>query len=206
MISAIEKFYCKSRLHAYIWKRLANRLFPAFIPYFPPSPYILEIGTGQGLGAIFLARKLKDSRFVAIDYERDMVSSAIKNLQRSGLQEKIRVERGDAVSLNFRDNSFDAVVSVIVLHHVPGYEKAIAEVARVLRDGGIFIIVDLDFKASVIPRFDVIIGRAVSTFSWERVSEALQKNGLDVLKIERYGMGIFASIAVKVVANSRVEN
>ncbi len=176
---------------------MANRLFPAFIPYFPPSPYILEIGTGQGLGAIFLARKLKESRFVAIDYERDMVSAAIRNVENSGLQERIQVEWGDAVGLNFKDNSFDAVVSITVLHHVPGYEKAIAEAARVLKPEGIFMIIDLDFKASVIPRFDVIIGGAVSTFSWGVVSEALRKNGLEVLKIERYGMGMFASVAVK---------
>ncbi len=197
MISAIEKFYCKSRLHAYIWKWLANRLFPSFIPYFPPSPCILEIGTGQGLGAIFFAGKLKGSRFVAFDYERDMVSAAIKNVQKSGLQDRILVEWGDAVSLNFKDNSFDAVVSITVLHHVPGYEKAIAEAARVLKPRGVFMIVDLDFKASVIPRFDVVIGGAVSTFSWDEVSKALRKNGLEVLKFERYGLGMFASVAVK---------
>ncbi len=197
MISGIEKFYCKSRLHAYIWKWMANKLFPAFIPYFPSSPYILEIGTGQGLGAIFLAGKLKDPRFVAIDYERDMVRAAIKNVRKSGLQERIRVEWGNAASLNFKDNSFDAVVSITVLHHVPDYEKAVAEAARVLKLGGIFMIVDLDFKASIFPRFDVIIGGAVSTFSREMVSKALQKNGFEVLKTERYGTGMFASVAVK---------
>ncbi len=197
MISATEKLYCKSRLHAYIWKWMANRLFPAFIPYFPPSPYILEIGTGQGLGAIFLAGKLKDSKFVAIDYEHDMVVEAVKNVQKTGLQDRIRVEWGDAVSLNFQDSSFDAVVSITVLHHVPGYKKAITEAARVLRLGGVFMIVDLDFKASVIPRFDVIIGGAVSTFSWDVVSDALRKSGFEVLKIERYCMGMFASVAVK---------
>jgi ubiquinone/menaquinone biosynthesis C-methylase UbiE len=197
MISDIEKFYCKSRLHAYIWRWHANKLFPVFIPYFPPFASILEIGTGQGLGAIFLARKLKDSRFVAIDYESDMVKAAILNVNKRGLQDRIRVELGDAVALNFHDSSFDAVISITVLHHVPGYEKAIAEAARVLKRGGIFMIVDLDFKASIFPRFDVLIGGAVSTFSWEQVSKALQKAGFDVLKIERYGIGMFAAVAVK---------
>ncbi|MCZ7393153.1 MAG: methyltransferase domain-containing protein [Candidatus Methanoperedens sp.] len=197
MISGIEKFYCKSRLHAYIWRYLANKLLPALIPYFPSSPFVLEIGTGQGLGAIFLAEKLKYSRFIAIDYERDMVETAIWNVNNRGLQDRIRVEWGDAVSLNFQESSFDAVVSITVLHHVPGYEKAIFEAARVLKRGGFFMIVDLDFKASIFPRFDVLIGGAVSTVSWEQVSLALQNAGFDVLKIERYGMGMFASVAVK---------
>ena len=198
MISGIEKFYCKSRLHAYIWKRIANKLFPALIPYFPPSPFVLEIGTGQGIGAIFLAEELKDSRFIAIDYERDMVETAIWNVNNRGLQDRIRVEWGDAVSLNFPDSSFDAVVSIGVLHHVPGYEKAIAEAARVLKRGGIFIIVDFDLKASrIFSSIEILFGRPASIFSSGEMSTTMQKAGFDVLKIERYGMGMFASVAVK---------
>lgn len=58
------------------------------------------------------------------------------------------MEWGDAAALNFSDESFDAVTSICVLHHVPGYEKAISEAARVLKRGGIFMIVDFDLKAS----------------------------------------------------------
>ncbi len=197
MISGIEKFYCKSRMHAYLWEHLAKKFLSPFISYFPPASSILEIGTGQGLGAIFLARKLNDSRFVAIDYERDMVEAAAQKVRKSGLQDRIRVEWGDAESLDFKDNSFDAVVSITVLHHVPGYEKAIAEAARVMKPGGIFMIVDFDFKASIFPRFDVVIGKASSTFSWEDVSKALENAGFEVLKTKRYGMGMFASVAAK---------
>jgi len=144
MISGIEKFYCKSRLHAYIWRSWANKIFPDFIVHFPSSPLVLEIGTGQGLGTIFLAEKLNGSRFVATDNESDMVDTAIRNVKKSGLEDRIRVEWGDALSLNFPDRSFDAAVSITVLHHVPTYEKAIAEAARVLKRGGIFLIVDFD--------------------------------------------------------------
>lgn len=198
MISGIEKFYCKSRLHAYIWKRIANKLFPVFIPYFPPSPFVLEIGTGQGIGAIYLAEKLKDSRFTAIDYEHDMVKTAAENVQKSGLQDRIRVEWGDAAALNFPDKSFDAVLSIGVLHHVPGYEKAIFEAARVLKRGGIFMIVDFDLKASkIFSSFEILFGRPASIFSWREMSEVLEKAGYELLKIEHYGMGMFGSVAVK---------
>jgi len=198
MISGIEKFYCKSRLHAYIWKRIANKLFPVFIPYFPPSPSVLEIGTGQGIGAIFLAEKLKDSRFIAIDYEHDMVRTAVENVQKGGLKDRIRVELGDAVALDFPDNSFDAVISIGVLHHVPGYEKAIAEAARVLKRGGIFFIVDFDLKASrIFSRLEILFGRPASIFSWSEMARILQKAGFELLKVEFYGMGMFASASVK---------
>ncbi|MCX9076176.1 MAG: class I SAM-dependent methyltransferase [Candidatus Methanoperedens sp.] len=88
MISGIEKFYCKSRLHSYLWRSRANRIFPDFIEYTPPSPFVLELGTGQGLGAIFLAEKLKGSRFIAIDNEHDMVKAAIENVERNDLEER----------------------------------------------------------------------------------------------------------------------
>ncbi len=198
MISGIEKFYCKSRLHARIWRRMANKLFPVFMPYFPLSPFVLEIGTGQGVGAIYLAGKLKGSRFIAIDYEHDMVRTAVQNVQNSGFQDRIKVEWGDAASLNFKDSSFDAVVSITVLHHVPGYEEAIVEASRALKRGGIFFIVDFDLKAGgIFPKFEIIFGRPASIFSWGEMSEVLKKAGFEVLKIEHYGMGMFASACVK---------
>ncbi len=194
----IEKTYCKSTLHAYIWRSMANRIFPDFISYSPPSPFVLEIGTGQGLGAIYLAGKLKDSKYIAIDIEQDMVEAAIRNVKKQGLSDRIKVYWGDAVAQDFPDENFDAVVSITVLHHVPGYEKGIAEAARVLKKGGIFLIVDFDFKASIFPRFEILIGRPDSIFTWAEVEEALKRAGLDVLKVKFYGMGMFGCVAAKI--------
>jgi len=180
MISGIEKFYCKSRLHSYLWRSRANRIFPDFIEYTPPSPFVLELGTGQGLGAIFLAEKLKGSRFIAIDNEHDMVKAAIENVERNDLEERIKVKWGDALALDFPDQSFDAVVAITVLHHVPDYEKALVEAARVLKKGGVFLIVDFDFRSSIFPRFEILFGKPESLFSWDEVKEALQKAGFEV--------------------------
>lgn len=197
MISGIEKFYCKSRLHAYLWKQVANKLFPAFIPYFPSSPSVLEIGTGQGLGAILLTERLK-ARVIAIDIERDMVETAIANVKRRGLQDMIEVEWGDAAALEFAGESFDAVLSIGVLHHVPAYEKAIFEAARVLKQGGIFMLVDFDLKASrIFSRLEFLFGRPASIFSWGEMAGVLENAGFRVLKTEFYGAGMFASVSVK---------
>jgi len=197
MISGIEKFYCKSRLHSYLWRSRANRIFPDFIEYTPPSPFVLELGTGQGLGAIFLAEKLKGSRFIAIDNEHDMVKAAIENVERNDLEERIKVKWGDALALDFPDQSFDAVVAITVLHHVPDYEKALVEAARVLKKGGVFLIVDFDFRSSIFPRFEILFGKPESLFSWDEVKEALQKAGFEVRKVKFYGMGMFGSASVK---------
>ena len=63
---------------------------------------------------------------------------------------------GDATAMPFPDNSFDSVVSCLMLHHLIDWERAIAEVARVLRPGGIFVGYDLVRTplASVFHRLD----------------------------------------------------
>ncbi len=198
MISGIEKFFCKSSLYAYLWKRVADKLFPEFMQYFPASAEVLEIGTGQGLGAIFLAERLKDSNFICIDYEYDMVGKAIQSVKSRGLQERIRVEWGDAVALNYPDSGFDAVVSIGVLHHVPGYEKAIFEAARVLKPGGIFMVVDFDLKTGgIFSKFEILFGKPASIFSWKEMSEALQEAGFETLKIKFYPAGMFVWSGIK---------
>ena len=53
------------------------------------------------------------------------------------------VEEADATALSFPDARFDTVISFIMLHHVIDWERAIAEMARVLRPGGIVAGYDL---------------------------------------------------------------
>jgi SAM-dependent methyltransferase len=50
---------------------------------------------------------------------------------------KLTIEHGDAQSMPFADNSFDMIQSRSVIHQLPHPEKALAEVARVLRPGGV---------------------------------------------------------------------
>ena len=51
---------------------------------------------------------------------------------------RVRYERGDALTLPYPDASFDAVCSLDFLEHVEEPERVVAEVARVLRPGGLF--------------------------------------------------------------------
>jgi SAM-dependent methyltransferase len=58
-------------------------------------------------------------------------------LLRQGRPQWLRSE--DVTDLSFRDGSFDAVVSLDVLEHVPDYRRALAQFARVLRPGGVLV-------------------------------------------------------------------
>jgi SAM-dependent methyltransferase len=62
------------------------------------------------------------------DYDDAMVAAATRLLARR--QERVTVRQADATALPFGDDSFDAVLSVLMLHHVVNWEQALAEAAR----------------------------------------------------------------------------
>lgn len=93
---------------------------------------ILDVGTGTGFLSLTLAEI--GHEVVGIDLAEGMISAARKIADERGLD--LDLEVGDAESLNFDDESFDAVVSRHVLYTIPHPEKAISEWMRVLKPGG----------------------------------------------------------------------
>ena len=104
---------------------------------------VLEIGSGRGGGASFVARYHHPESMTGLDYS----SSAIK------LSSKIHSNvsnlhfiKGDAENLPFDDNTFDAVINIESSHCYGNMRKFLDEVYRVLKKGGHFSWVDLRGK------------------------------------------------------------
>lgn len=95
---------------------------------------VLEIGIGMGADHIEWA-KSKPKSLTGIDLTSRAVTHTKKRLSIYEYRSDIKI--GDAEALPFADNSFDLVYSWGVLHHSPNTHKAIDEVFRVLRPGGI---------------------------------------------------------------------
>lgn len=93
---------------------------------------ILDVGTGTGFLSLSLAEL--GHEVVGIDLAEGMISTARKIAKKRGFD--LDLITGDAESLDFVDESFDAVVSRWVLWTLPHPEKAISEWMRVLRPGG----------------------------------------------------------------------
>jgi SAM-dependent methyltransferase len=93
---------------------------------------VLEVGCGIGKDARFLTENGID--YTGLDYSFRTLQLAQKHFDFAGL--KKRFVNGDAQSLPFRDNRFDLVMSIGVLHHVPGTAEACREAMRVVRPGG----------------------------------------------------------------------
>jgi ubiquinone/menaquinone biosynthesis C-methylase UbiE len=96
---------------------------------------VLEIGVGLGTDHLQFARA--GARMTGIDLTPRCIDLTRRRFEHEGLESDLRIM--DAERLEFDDDSFDAVYSFGVLHHIPSTERAFAEVRRVLRPGGVFL-------------------------------------------------------------------
>lgn len=119
-------------LHSKIRFRYTREPYIPFIinNYIKKSDVVLEIGCGQGIDTLKIA-KITD-HLTAIDITGNAIERTKQML--SKFNKKGILMRGDAENLEFKDNSFDVVYSYGVLHHTPNTKKAISEVYRVLKN------------------------------------------------------------------------
>lgn len=94
---------------------------------------VLEIGVGLGADHQQFAEAGAD--LCGVDLTERAIKHKRQRLAAFGLNSNLAV--GDAENLNFPNASFDRVYSWGVLHHSPDTPKAIAEVLRVLKPGGV---------------------------------------------------------------------
>lgn len=100
---------------------------------------VLEVSCGHGGGASYLVRTLGPTSYTGLDLNRSAIDFCRKRHHLSGLD----FVQGNAESLPFADQSFDAVINVEASHGYPRFPCFLAEVARVLRPGGHFLYTDL---------------------------------------------------------------
>ena len=97
---------------------------------------VLEIGGGIGTDLSQFARH--GARVTDLDLSAGHLALAQENFERRGLQG--RFVHHDAESLPFADGSFDVVYSNGVLHHTPNTRHVVGEIRRVLKPGGMAIV------------------------------------------------------------------
>lgn len=146
---------------------------------------VLEVGCGWGELAERITRET-GAAVTAIDLSPRMVELA----RERGVDARV----GDVQELPFEDGSFDAVVAAWMLYHVPDLDRAIAEVARVLRPGGIAIAVTND--AHDLAELWELVGRDLGerllTFRAENGAGHLAAHFARVERIDLEGAVVFA--------------
>ena len=126
------------------WDRLRDELFgdrfhlAALAAFAWPDWTVGDLGCGTGLVSASLAPFV--AHVIAVDTSAAMLQAAKKRLH--GF-DNVDLRRGEIEALPVDDARLDAATLMLVLHHVPEPERALAEVARVLKPGGCLIIVDM---------------------------------------------------------------
>jgi ubiquinone/menaquinone biosynthesis C-methylase UbiE len=122
-------------------QRLQVRWFKSKISLSPGAD-ILEVGCGRGAGASLILKRFKPTRLYALDLDVKMVRKARGYLSFSE-RKGVFLQVGDVLHIPIKDSSLDAVFGFGVLHHVPDWRASLAEIARVLRDGGLYFMEEL---------------------------------------------------------------
>ena len=100
---------------------------------------IVEVGSGRGGGANFIARYHKPKLITGVDLSPNAVSLCNKSYNLENLNFLV----GDSAKLPFEDNSVDVILNVESSHCYPSIPDFISEVCRVLKPGGHFLYCDL---------------------------------------------------------------
>src|SRR5205807_6479265 len=109
-----------------------EQILPMAVAYLEGCERVLDVGTGEGQLAR-LAVKGGATRVIGVDPTWAQLAVA---RQRAG---GAAYARAGAAQLPFPEASFDAVVACLVFEHITDVDDALAEVGRVLRDGGRFL-------------------------------------------------------------------
>ena len=151
-----------------------------------PGEKVLDVGCGTG--GVTIPAKLragKTGEVAGIDPAPEMIAVARRKASRARLEIDFRV--GVIESLPYPDETFDAVTSSMMMHHLPEHlqVKGLAEIRRVLKPGGRLLIADMMRPStSFRKRFTSLVlrhGHAMQ-FGIEDLQELLQDAGFEEIK------------------------
>jgi SAM-dependent methyltransferase len=146
----------------------------------PPGLVVCDVGTGTGVLALELARL--GARVIGVDPSERMLEAARAKLAAAGAGD-VDLRRGDAAALPLADASVDAAFAHMVLRYLPSPADALAEMARVVKPGGVVVAVDFVEHDREWMREE--LGVQWLGFPLDEVREWLERAGLGDVRVER---------------------
>ncbi|MBW3627959.1 MAG: class I SAM-dependent methyltransferase [Gemmatimonadetes bacterium] len=154
----------------------------------PPRLRLLDVGCGTGYLLGQALEREPDITPVGLDLSREMLAVA-----RDRLGSRARLVDGTAERLPFSDSAFDTVVTNSALHYVRDPERAIRELARVLRPGGTLVVADWSadrLAVRLIVLLLRILRRPMGTIYRARdLAALLEANGFEQARYAHRGVG-----------------
>jgi len=142
--------------------------------------YVLEVATGTGILAEKIAPYCKSVE--ATDFSEKMIAQALKK----PMPDNINFSTQDVNSLNFSDNTFDAVIILYALHVIPNTENVLKSIRKVLKQGGVLIapcVVEDNMGANIFMKAAMKIMN-FTLWKYDEYLELFRENGWTVIESE----------------------
>jgi demethylmenaquinone methyltransferase/2-methoxy-6-polyprenyl-1,4-benzoquinol methylase len=138
----------------FLWRRRAARIVAAWKPR-----DVLDLATGSGDLTLAIQRRLPRAKITATDFSPEMLEIA----RQKGVSNTVLA---DALHLPFADGSFDGVTVAFGLRNMADWDRALAEMARVLRPGGHVLVLDFSIPTGALrPLYRVYLHQCLPSFA-----------------------------------------
>jgi len=142
-VNRFENWFCASSF----WRSVTQKqLLPWLLSGTELGEHVLEIGAGAGAATEELRKRA--GRVTSLEYSRELLMQLARRTRSAGANTSpvVAVLQGDASMLPFPEETFSALIAVLMLHHLKTREAqdaAFSEAFRVLRPGGVFLALEI---------------------------------------------------------------
>ena len=180
-MNSFENWFCASGLWRYVTER---KWLPLLLEGTDLGEHVLEVGAGPGAATAELARRA--GGVTSLEYSHDFCVR---------LQSKVdagRVVQGDASVLPFKSQTFTSAIAILVLHHLrssDAQDRALAEIFRVLKTGGVFVAAEIQdgwltrvahFRSTFVPVSIDRVGSRLRAAGFSNVSASDERGAIRI--------------------------
>jgi|RhiMethySRZTD1v2_1073278.scaffolds.fasta_scaffold233166_1 ubiquinone/menaquinone biosynthesis C-methylase UbiE len=181
-------------------ERSATRDAAFLAPHLRPGMRLLDVGSGPGSITLGLADIVAPGEVVGVDIQLAQVERSCSLAAARGMT-NVRFQAGDIYALPFPDLTFDAAFANGVLMHLAEPQRALAELRRVLRPGGVAALRDPDFGTSIYAPVTPLLQQWLSVRAQVRLH-----NGGDPFRARHYRRLLLEAGFARAEAGASVES
>ncbi|MBU7018605.1 MAG: class I SAM-dependent methyltransferase [Theionarchaea archaeon] len=175
-----ELMFVNSSIREFFQKHHEFRIFKSFLVANNidlHNAVIVDAGCGSGYSSELLVNEFHPRELFAFDVMPEQIERARKR----GLSATFFV--GDVTSIDLPSQKCDAVFVFAFLHHVPQWKKALQELERILKPGGVLLIEELNKKTlDDAERYLRVYHSKESRFEWPEFIDGLEEAGFSIIE------------------------
>jgi SAM-dependent methyltransferase len=152
-----------------------------------PASNVLEIGCGSGGPALFMARTRR-CHIIGIDNNENGIATAKEMSQEQGLASLVRFQYADASNpLPFEDETFDSIICIDAINHLPNRPRVLAEWRRVLKSEGRILFTDPITVTGLLSNEEIAVRSSIGYFLFAPIGEderLIKEAGFELIRCE----------------------